>query len=165
MMQVILRQGNLYMLQGRDPGKLFNLYNNTRNQGRKMLCISRIHPDQLKEKYGIPQDQTLWISQTVGSRNLNPQNMGILTETVVRFLSTNVNSIVFLEGLEYLMAQNDFAKILKFINHVYEVTAIYRGIMVFSMDPRVFSAREMAFLDKCAIMIHENDEPVIRMSD
>ncbi|MBC7108781.1 MAG: DUF835 domain-containing protein [Methanomassiliicoccales archaeon] len=165
MMQVILRQGNLYMLQGRDPSKLFNLCNNTKNQGGKILCITRIHPNQLKEEYGIPQDQTIWISQTVGSRNINPQNMGILTETVVRFLSTNVKSIVFLEGLEYLMAQNDFTKILKFINHVYEAVAINKSIMVFSMDPRAFSAREIAFLEKCAVAIDENDEVIIRMSD
>jgi archaellum biogenesis ATPase FlaH len=124
-----------------------------------------MHPDQLGEEYGIPQEQTIWISQTVGPRNINPQNMGILTETVVRFLSANIKSIVFLEGLEYLIAQNDFTKVLKFINHAYEAAAINRGIMVFLVDPRAFSAREMAFLEKCAVAICEGDEVVMKMSD
>lgn len=165
MMQVVLRQGTLYMLKGSDPSKLFNLCNISKNQYDKILCITRIHPDHIREEYGIPQDETIWLSQTVGSRNINPQNVGILTETIVRFLSTNAKSIVFLEGLEYLVAENDFGKILKLINHVYEAAAINKSMMIFSMDPRAFSVKEIAFLEKCAVTIDEDDEIIIKTSD
>ncbi len=157
-MPVELRPGYLYIFRARKPDRILRLYHDFVRNGNDVLCVTRLHPDQLKEDFGIPPEKVMWLSNSVGARNVNPQNVGILTDTLIRYLEKGPDSIVILDGLEYLVMQNDFAKILRFLNYLYESIAVNKGILVTAVDPRAFSTQELAFLEKNAVTVDEQDE-------
>jgi len=162
---VEIKPSNYYLLQERKAEKIFLLYGMMAAAGKKVLCVSRIHPDQLKEDYGIPEESCLWLSNTVGSRNINPLNVGILTDRLIRFYEEGEDRVVLLEGLEYMMMQNDFNKVLRLVNYLYESVAITRNMLLVSLDPRAFGRKELAFLEKSAIVIDEREEITMADSD
>ncbi|MFP4169646.1 MAG: DUF835 domain-containing protein [Methanomassiliicoccales archaeon] len=138
--------------------KIFRLYHRLREAGAEVLCVSRVHPDHLEEGFGIPRESTLWLSNKVGDRNINPMNVGILTDRLIRFLEGSERGAVLIEGVEYLVMQNDFDKVLKMVNFLYESVAITKGTLVISIDPRAFNQKELAFLERSATVVEEGDE-------
>jgi two-component system cell cycle response regulator len=157
-MRVELRPGYLYVFKARKPDRILRLYGDLVRNGNNVLCVTRLHPDQLKEDFGIPQEKVLWLSNSVGTRNVNPQNVGILTDTLIRYFENGPNSVVILDGLEYLVMQNDFGKVLRFVNYLYESVAVTKGTLVTTVDPRAFSTQELAFLEKNSVTVDEQDE-------
>lgn len=157
-MAVDIRPGNFYLLEERKAKKVFELYHRLREAGAEVLCVSRIHPDHLKEGFGIPRESVLWLSNRVGDKNINPMNVGILTDRLIRFLEGNERGTVLIEGVEYLVMQNDFDKMLKMVNFLYESVAITKGVLVISIDPRAFNQKELAFLERSATVVGEEDE-------
>jgi hypothetical protein len=158
---VELQPGNLYVFKARRPDRIFHLYNDFVNNGNTILCVTRLHPDQLKEDFGIPSERVLWLSNTVGARNVNPQNVGILTDSLIRFFEGTPKAVVILDGLEYLVMQNDFGKVLRFVNYLYEAVAVSKGVLVTTIDPRAFSTKELAFLERNSITVEEQDEVAV----
>ena len=157
-MQIEIKPGNFYLLQERKAEKIFLLYRLMIEAGKKVICVSRMHPDQLREEYGIPNEGCLWLSNAVGERNINPLNVGILTDRLIRYFEESGDRVVLFEGLEYLVMQNDFNKVLRLVNYLYESVAVTKNMMIVSLDPRAFSVKEMAFLEKSAYIIDEKDK-------
>lgn len=156
-MQIEIKPGNFYLLPERKAEKIFAVYKLIVEAGKKVTCVSRIHPDHLNEDFGIPHEDSLWLSNTVGERNVNPLNVGILTDRLIRYFEESEDRVVLFEGLEYLVMQNDFGKVLRLVNYLYESVAVTKNIIIVSLDPRAFSAKELAFLEKSAFIIDEND--------
>jgi len=156
---VELLPGWSYVVREERPDKSFGLFVRLLSSGGKGLCISRTHPDQLKQKYGF-EAQSLWLTKTESADNslsdsgfeyVSPNNLARLASAVRDFLSKNENGAVIIEGLEYLNTQNDFKSVLKFVQLINEQVVLDKGYLVIpvdraTMDPRDFSLveREMS---------------------
>jgi hypothetical protein len=53
--------------------------------------------------------------------------------------------------------QTDFGKVLRFVNYLYESVAVTQGTLVTAIDPRAFSTKELAFLEKNSVTVEEHD--------
>ncbi|MGD0057245.1 MAG: DUF835 domain-containing protein [Methanomassiliicoccales archaeon] len=157
-MSVELRPGYMYIFKARKPDRIFRFHKDFVKAGSTVLCVTRLHPDQLKEDFGISKEEVLWLSNSVGVRNVNPQNVGILTDSLIRFFENSPKAVIILDGLEYLVMQNDFDKVLRFVNYIYEAVSMNRGTLVTTIDPRAFSTRELAFLEKNSVTMEEQDD-------
>ncbi len=154
MAQIELKPGSLYILQDKKADRALGLYNLLKSKDREILVVSRLHPDRLLEDFQIPSSNVFWLSNSAGPRNINPQNIGILTDTLIRLYEKG-DAAVILEGIEYLMLQNDFSKVLKLMNYLYESVAVNHGMLVITLDPEAFNTKEFALLTKDAELIGE----------
>jgi hypothetical protein len=44
------------------------------------------------------------------------------------------------------------------VNYIYEAVSMNRGTLVTTIDPRAFSTRELAFLEKNSVTMEEQDD-------
>ncbi|HVO78209.1 MAG TPA: DUF835 domain-containing protein, partial [Methanomassiliicoccales archaeon] len=58
------------------------------------------------------------------------------------------DSVVMVDGIEFLIVNNDFEKVLRMIHHVSEATMEYKSRLIVSVDPRTLDLREMALLER-----------------
>ena len=159
-LQKELRPGTFYVFQEKRADRALGLYNLLTAKGKDVLVVARMHPDRLQEDLKIPSSRVYWLSNTAGPRNINPQNIGILTDLLVRTVEKGDEAVIF-EGVEYLMLQNDFQKILKLFNYLYESVAINRGILIMTLDPAAFNVKELALLTKDAEIIDQGDSVLV----
>lgn len=129
------------------------------SSGARGLCISRTHPDILKQKYKFDAE-ALWLTKTEtalaagnvkGTEYVSPNNLAHLASSIREFLGKGENGVVIIEGLEYLNTQNDFKSVLKFIQLINEQVVLDKGFLLIpadegTMDPKDFSLieREMS---------------------
>jgi two-component system cell cycle response regulator len=93
----------------------------------------------------------------VGKVYVNPTNIGILSDTIVRFVEKSDESIVLIDGVEFLIVNNDFEKVLRMIHHVSEAVMEYKSRLLISIDPRILDTREMALLERNMEIIDTED--------
>ena len=60
----------------------------------------------------------------------------------------NQDGVVLLDGLEYLISNNDFNKVLRVIDQVNDHISQSKSLMIVPVDPRAFSQKELALLER-----------------
>jgi hypothetical protein len=124
--------------------------------GSKVLSISRMHPDQLRSRFGF-EGRMIWLtkSESVGEPRtpeekidfISPTNLPVLADAIQQFLSEQSNGAVFLEGLEYLTTQNDFKGVLRFVQLMNEQVLLRKGILIISVNPATMDPREFSLIE------------------
>jgi hypothetical protein len=116
--------------------------------GRNGLVITRVHPDQVREKYGLVKTPILWLSGQPGPERVDPASISILQHTIVDFLQKDQSSIILLDGLEYLMAENTMDKVLRFLYAVHDTVVVSSSKFIVPLDPDVTNLKELALIEK-----------------
>src|SRR5207247_1181953 len=89
------------------------------------LCITRIHPDDLRSRYPIEGAGFIWLSKSAGGPAKDmavaePCALVDIASAISDFASDGGNAAVLLEGLEYMISQNGFPSIMRFLQKVNE---------------------------------------------
>ncbi len=125
-------------------------------KGASGLCIVRTPPDHLREKYGL-DCRMVWLTKMEGVRNggtssnpecVSPTDTPTMTTLIKSFLSENKKAIVLLEGLEYLINQNDFKTVLKFLSGTKDQVFLAKGILLVPFDPVVLDPKDLKALER-----------------
>lgn len=127
-----------------------NIVSTSTNGSRKTfgLVVSRQHPDLIKQKYGLEATPIYWLATKTGDEVVSPTNLSILTHMLVKFVEENPSGVMLLDGLEYLVSNNDFNKVLRVIDQVSDHISLSKAVLIIPVDPRAFAPKELALLER-----------------
>jgi len=77
-----------------------------------------------------------------------PTNIPLIYSEVKSFLDNAQGGILLISGLEYLIIQNNFIKILKFIQLLNENVAIKDALLLLSVSPEALSSQDIKILER-----------------
>lgn len=112
------------------------------------LMVTREYPENIREAYSIQVTPIIWLTEMAGERRVAPTSLAVLTDTVIRFMESNPNSIVLLEGVEYLITFNDFKKVLRHLDSLNETTWMTKARLLIAINPKAYDERELALLER-----------------
>lgn len=147
------KPGYTYVIKEQRPKKAFTHFWEKMEDGYKGLLITRQHPDHVEKKHGPAELKILWLSTTLGKSYVDPHNLGSLTNIISRFVDDGPRTVIMLDGLEYLLVNNDFSRLLKFIEYINEIVMQKKSLLLISIDQRALDDREMALLERNAEVI------------
>lgn len=146
--------GRGYVVEESPPDISFDAFSNlvstSDEKGGKTpgLAITRQHPELVRAKYGLEGVPLYWLATRAGEGIISPTNLGILTQTMVKFVQGNPNGVIILDGVEYLVYNNDFSKVLRAIDQVSDHISQSGCRLIVPVDPRAFDPRELALLER-----------------
>lgn len=143
-----LKDGFVYLIKERKPEKSFELFVKLTKSGQTGLCVTRQNPDTIKQKYGLTNIPIIWLITSDGEHNIAPQNLGRLSDTITNFITKNKNAVIIIDGIEYLITQNDFYKVLKALEFINENVMVTKSKLLLPIDPNAFEHRELALLER-----------------
>jgi hypothetical protein len=155
-LEVKLLPGWSYVVKEDRPEKSFALFASLVSGGSRGLCISRTHPDILKQKYGFDAE-ALWLTKTEtaessghvkGTEYVSPNNLARLASSIREFLGKGENGAVIVEGLEYLNTQNDFKSVLKFIQLINEQVVLDKGFLLIPVDEGTMDQKDFSLIER-----------------
>ena len=147
-MKFELRKGYGYIVKETKPEKSFEIFVDQVTHNLQGLCITREHPGIIRKKWGLEKTPIIWLSNQLGRVYVNPTNIGILSDTIIRFIEKSGDSVVMIDGIEFLIVNNDFEKVLRMVHHIAEATMEYKCRLIISVDPRTLDIRQMALLER-----------------
>ncbi|HIJ16239.1 MAG TPA: DUF835 domain-containing protein [Thermoplasmata archaeon] len=112
------------------------------------LIVTRQYPHEVRSKFFIQTTPILWLSTVAGKENMDPAKMSLLTDYLINFMEKSHNGVVLVDGIEYLVTSNDFPKVAKSLDRWAETAMTSDCRLVITVDPRAFSDRELALLEK-----------------
>lgn len=153
-----LEEGRSYIVKERRPDRSFLIFLEFLQKGADGLCVARIHPEELRERYGMEGAKLVWLTRSekkatvlgaLGGEEefVSPSNLAALASLLIRFIEEGGRVIIF-EGLEYLVTQNSFNPVLKFLQKINEKALVKGVTLLVSIDPSTMDIREYQLLSR-----------------
>jgi hypothetical protein len=143
-----LMYGSSYLLLESNSQEGFKLFSSYISRDSKGLLITRVFPGKVRKQHKLGMTPVLWLSRTEEGKAINPTSLGVLLEEVREFIKSNRKTLVMLDGLEYLIIENDFERVLKFINSLEDEIALHNSRLLISVNPKVLDTEKKALLEK-----------------
>lgn len=148
-----LEDGRSYILKERKPEKGLDLLSTLAKQGYRPILITRQHPNHVQKSHEDARFRAVWLSTTLGKDYVDPHNLNVLTNVILSHIAGGGKSAILLDGLEYLMINNDTTRVIKCLEYLNEVVAQTAAILLISVDERAFEPRQMALLERHAVVL------------
>lgn len=146
--QYRLEKGAAYIIKEKKAEKGFSVFHDLVTHGVPGLCITRTAPEEIKKKYGLKNTPIVWLSRREGEKIIQPTRLPQLALLIQRFLMDAKDSVVILEGVEYLITHNNFNIILKLLQNIKDDVVSSSSRLLIPIDPNALDARSMALLER-----------------
>jgi hypothetical protein len=151
-----VQPGGMYLVKGGGLEGGLGLMTKNASAGAKGLCILRTHPDTVRKRFKVDY-QMVWLTKTESCpvddsstkcEFVSPTDLPRLNTMIKSFLTDNKGGKVLLEGMEYLITQNEFKNVLKFLQVIRDQVILAKGIMLIPLDPGVLEERDLKALER-----------------
>ncbi len=157
-----LEPGQSYAVQEKGTETSFRMFASELNGGRKGLVISRRHPDQIREEYGLRNTPMIWLAHRPIKDAVSPSNLALLERTVMRFMSEGGNTVVLVEGLDKIILETSSEKAMRFLFNLTDEALVRGSRLILSFDPEGLSARDLALLMRDMVVLDHDGTAVVR---
>jgi Na+/proline symporter len=147
--EISLLPGTTYVIEEEKPSKSLALFSELVNHGMDGLCLSRYNPETLQDRYNIPPQTVIWLTQKSepGYRTVDPTNFPRLSSMISEFLGRASYPVILLEGLGYLITQSNYETVLRFIQSQRDEIALKDAIELVHIDPLSLDTKELHRLE------------------
>jgi len=155
-----------YISKEKKPRRAFKLFKELTKRGSQGLCISRVHPQKIKRIYHLENTDNRWLSKKMEKFCISPTPEKLQHE-INQFIrrkgkDKKTKLVILVDGLEYLISNNEFKKALRFIDDLKETVVVNNAILILPISPETYSVKELTLLEKSTIEI---TMPVIKNAD
>ena len=157
-----IERGFVYLVKEKRPGIAFAMFKEAVDHHAMGMVITREHPNRLKQTHEFDATKILWLTRRVGEDHVDPTELTRLSMTISKFIEGTPKSVVLVEGLEYLITQNDFETVLRFVNHLHDFVLAHDCAVIIVLDPRVLSTRELALLERSARVVESGEYSIVK---
>ena len=147
-MRYDLRAGESYLIEDAQPAEAFDIFLDAVTHGIQGFSICRMHPKKVRHKYGLKKTPVMWLS-TIGTEEaIDPKDLAKINHILNEFLKRAEDSVILLEGVEYLIIQNSFDKVIKALHSLNDYITIFGSRLLIPVNPKTLDERELSILEK-----------------
>ena len=140
--------GYCYLVKEDKAEKSFRAYAELVAEGYEGLCIARQYPDDIREQYDLGAIPVYWLTRSGTESTHLSVNLSRLSSFIKKFLDDSEKPVLMLEGIEYLIIQNDFTSVLKFVQLVVEYIRMKRACFIVPINPDVLETRDLTQFER-----------------
>jgi isoleucyl-tRNA synthetase len=137
-----------YLVEEDKPETSYNLFISTLRKGMKGYCITRNYPAKIRTKFDLRDVPIVWLSNVGRDNAIRPKDLEKLSLSLEQFLSQPDGGIVLLDGLEYLITNNNFITVLRLIQSLRDQVAINQSILLMAVNRSTLESHQLNLLER-----------------
>jgi len=137
-----------YLVEEDKPETSYVLFINALKKGMKGYCITRNYPSKIRSKFDLKDTPVVWLSNVGRENTIRPKDLEKLSLTLEQFLSQADGGIVLLDGLEYLITNNNFITVLRLIQSLRDQVAINQSILLMAVNRSTLESHQLNLLER-----------------
>jgi chromosomal replication initiator protein DnaA len=144
-----LRMSHSYLIEEERPVKCFEYFVDNLNLGMKGLALTRINPKRVKEQFDVGDATILWLTDKEGDSD--SRVMPVLERIIYKiedFLNSPGKSILLIDGLDYLISNNNFDSVLRFLRRLIDEVSESEAIFITSVTPETIGEQGLKILER-----------------
>ncbi len=145
-----IRRGACYLLEDETADTAYRLFVRLLPEMGSGFCISRIHPDKVRTRFGLAEVRIGWLAEVPGEDHFSANAMASVARAVQQFIQEHGSSgLVLIDGLEYVILHNGFQPtLLAFVEHLNEFAMGTQAVVLIAFRPQTLDPRELALLER-----------------
>ncbi|MGQ9587971.1 MAG: isoleucine--tRNA ligase [Thermoplasmata archaeon] len=137
-----------YLVEEDKPETSYSLFMDALNKGMKGYCITRNYPAKIRSKFDLKDTPVVWLSNVGRENTIRPKDLEKLSLSLEQFLSQAGGGIVLLDGLEYLITNNNFITVLRLIQSLRDQVAINQSILLMAVNRSTLESHQLNLLER-----------------
>ena len=112
--------------------------------------MSTTFPDKLRKQYGFEGVDLYWLTDTETSpKAIDPKRIDFeMMRALSNFIKKTKGGAVLLDGLEYLIVENSFERVLKLIKKVNDLASVHEVTFIVPVTAGSLGSDELTLLRK-----------------
>lgn len=150
----------VYLVAGENPDLAYDMFTDLVKHGFHGFGICRTHPQKIREKYTLERTPIMWLSE-IESKHLEhvgPQDIPKLSYLVTEFIKRAQPAVILMEGVEYLMVQNDFNTVLKLLHSLSDYIVTSKSILLVPINPDALPAHQCVMLKQAFTVLNNEGQ-------
>lgn len=137
-----------YIVTEKKPEKSLEIFSDLVTHGIPGFVISRTFPEKLKKRYQLVRTPVLWFSRAERKDSISPDDLPKLIYLVGDFTMKSEESVILLDGLEYLLTQVNSETVLNFLQEVRDVVILNNSRLIIPLHKDALASGEFSILEK-----------------
>ena len=144
-----LRGGRTYLVEEERPRNCFKLLQGNLRTSKNGLVITRTNPNRVREKMNIRKGRIIWLTDRDSSteETISPV-LERLVFVIEEFINKTKQGSILLDGLEYLISNNSFESVLRFLRQLIDEVSESKCVLLISTSPKTLKERELKILER-----------------
>lgn len=144
-----LTPGRSYLVEEDRPSAAFELFAKVLRGGKDGLVITRTNPKRVREKFALEADRIFWLTdRDSGSEKTMAPALERIVYEIENFMQKRPRGAVLLDGLEYLVSNNSFEAVLKFVRRLVDTVSEGHHVFILSLGPATVREQELKMLER-----------------
>ncbi len=141
--------GRSYLVEEERAVNVFRILSKSIEGRGNGLVITRTNPKRIRERYGLRTERILWLTdRDSSSEETMPPMLERLIYTIEEFMRVGSKGAVMLDGIEYLVSNNSFEAVLRFVRRLIDHVSESQFILLFSLSPKTMKEQEVRILER-----------------
>ena len=142
--------GFSYIIEENRADSCFTVFSNLAISEFEGLCICRTNPMIIRKKYDFTEKiTTLWLTDRESSKEatISP-SLESMIYVAEEFIDKNEKAVILLDGLEYLISNNSFNPVLRFIRRLIDKISETNSILLIGASSKAINEQELRLLER-----------------
>lgn len=141
-----VKEGRSYLIKEESAENVFELFEKIEKELGKFI-ISRFNPKRINEEFKLSDAEIKWLTDKESEKfeTISP-NLERLSWTLEKKIKED--TIILLDGLEYLISNVNFEATLKFIRHMVDIVSENESIFLVIVNPNALDGKQISVLER-----------------
>jgi PAS domain S-box-containing protein len=137
-----------YIIREKKPKKSFDIFCDLVTHGIPGFIISRQHPERIRRKYRLLKTPIIWLSRSRIKETLSPDDLHKLNYIMDNFTKSCEESVILLDGVEYLITQSDFKSVVKFLQGLKDLVVLNNSRLIIPLYENTLTTIEYSIFER-----------------
>lgn len=149
-----LDEGKTYLINEEKPIKSNEIFLDLVTHGISGLYLTRQNPEQIRKAYELERTPIIWLTrEKTDERSIEPTDLVELSHTMKEFMRDSGESVIMLDGIEYLIVQNGYKEILQFVQSLKDSISLSHSRLIIPLDPSTIDNQQLHLLRREMIVL------------
>lgn len=143
--------GYNYLIVDNEHTTAFKMFVSLMKNGCTGLSISTTFPDKLRKEHDMQKAEVIWLTDTsvADKKTINPHRLEFeMMRMYAAFVKNNPKSAIILDGFEYLVVENGFDKVFKFIKKINDLSSVNNATLIVPIGTSSLEPDQLGTLKK-----------------
>jgi chromosomal replication initiator protein len=141
--------GRSYLIEEDRPANVFRLTRESMEDGRAAFLVTRANPKRMRDVFDLGDARIIWLTdRDSATEETIPPTLERIMYVVENFVKNAKESVVVLDGLEYLTSNNSFDAVLRFLRRLIDEVSESDSLFLLSVSPKTLQEQELKILER-----------------
>lgn len=141
--------GRSYLIEEDRPANVFRLSRESMEDGSSAFLVTRTNPKRIRDLFDLGEARIVWLTdRDSASEETIPPTLERIIYTIENFIRRTDRGVVVVDGLEYLISNNTFDAVLRFLRRLVDEMSESSCFLLLSVSPKTLKEQELKILER-----------------